>query len=75
MTVTPESFTRQRMGYNDVSYLTKARAAKEIEELNAVKAEIDKRIALLNAVKLVPEITTEERKEAVKAAKESMRKK
>lgn len=75
--IKPVSFTRGKFGEKDTSYLTKARAEQEVEELNAVKAEIDKRIALLNAVKDVSAIEEKPamtREEAVKAAKAALRK-
>lgn len=67
----PVSFTRQRFGYNDTSYLTKARADQEVAELTAMKAEIDARVELLQKVKDNSTVVADKpamiREEAVKA--------
>lgn len=48
--IKPVSFARGGFGYNDTSYLTKTRALKLIEELEAEKAAIDARITKLREV-------------------------
>ncbi|MGL5396276.1 hypothetical protein [Aeromonas veronii] len=73
MPIKPVSFTRKPFGYGNTSYLTKARADKEIEELNAAKADIEARIAELQKVKDVSVKVEEKpamtREETVKAAR------